>query len=76
MSATASELADRKLNLIQLLSATDNEAIIVQIERIFEKISWDDLSDETKASIQKGIEDADAGRKISFKEFLKKRRKS
>lgn len=74
MTASSSNLAARKLNLIQLLTSIDDEAVIAQLESIFEKISWDDLSDEIKESIGRGIKDADEGRKISFEEFLKKRR--
>jgi len=76
MAATASTLADRKLSLIQLLSSTDDEAVIVQIESIFEseKIAWDDLEKEVKESIERGIKDADEGRKIPFKDFVAKRR--
>ena len=76
MSATPTNLAERKLNLIQLLSSTDDEAIIAQIEGIFsdEKINWDELNVEVKDSINRGIKDADEGRKIPFSEFVKKRR--
>ncbi len=76
MSATASNLAERKLSLIQLLSATDDEAIIAQIESILkgEPVSWNELSDDLKKSINRGINDADEGRKIPFTEFVKKRR--
>ncbi len=74
MTASSSNLAARKLNLIQLLTSIDDEDVITQLESIFEKISWDDLSDEIKESIKRGIKDADEGRKISFEEFLKKRR--
>ncbi len=74
MTASSSNLAARKLSLIQLLSSTDDETVIAQIENIFEKVSWDDLSDEIKESIERGIKDANEGRKISFDEFLKKRR--
>ena len=76
MSATAANLAERKLSLIQLLSSTEDEAIIAQIESIFkeEKIDWDELSVEVKESINRGIKDADEGRKIPFSEFVKNRR--
>lgn len=64
------------MRLIQLISSTDDEAIIAQIERIFsnKKINWGELNIEVKDSINRGIKDAYEGRKIPFSEFLKKRK--
>jgi predicted transcriptional regulator len=36
---------------------------------------WDDISDEAKASIERGLKDAEAGRVTSHKEVLKKQKK-
>ena len=36
---------------------------------------WDDVSDEAKASIERGLKDADAGRVTSNKEVMKKYKK-
>lgn len=59
------KLQAKKLELIQWLSTIDNPSIIDKITafRNDEKEDWwDALSDAEKESIEKGIEDADAGR--------------
>lgn len=59
------KLQAKKLELIQWLSTIDNPSIIDKITAIRndEKQDWwDALSDAEKESIEKGIEDADAGR--------------
>ncbi len=36
---------------------------------------WDDVSDEAKASIERGLKDAEAGKVTSHKEVMKKYKK-
>lgn len=53
-----------KLELIQWLSTIDNPSIIEKIQAIRDNEKedwWDNLSALEKESINKGIEDADAG---------------
>ncbi|MFA9186725.1 hypothetical protein AAGV33_01335 [Flavobacterium sp. FBOR7N2.3] len=63
-----------KLELIKLLADTNDESIIASIKKIFnskQKDWWDDLSEEQKADINKGIEDYENGRFYSFDEVMK-----
>jgi len=53
-----------KLELIQWLSTIDNPSIIEKIKAIRDNEKedwWENLSAQEKESINKGIEDADAG---------------
>lgn len=57
-------LQEAKLELIQWLAAIDDPNIIEQIRAIRDKEKddwWDKLSAPEKESINKGIEDAEAG---------------
>lgn len=63
-----------KLELIQWLSTIDNPAIIEKIRAIrnSEKEDWwNQLSSHEKESINKGIEDADAGKLNDHEEARK-----
>lgn len=63
-----------KSELMKLLSETNDESIIASIKKIFttqKKDFWDELSDEQKAEINKGIEDFDKGRIHSYAEVMK-----
>jgi len=67
----------RKLSIIEYLAELQDEGIIRQIENILKpKIDfWDELSDEQKKTIKKGIEDLDNGKRTEFKEFITNVRK-
>lgn len=59
-----SNLQEAKLELIQWLAAIDDPSIIEQIQAIRENEKedwWDKLSAIEKESINKGIQDAEAG---------------
>lgn len=59
------EIQNQKIELIQWLSTLDDVSIIKKIADLRKKESkdwWDSISGEEKASIEKGIADANAGR--------------
>jgi len=66
-----------KLELIEWLSRLeDNDTIeylkIVKDTRLGNKDWWDDLSEEQKAGIERGLNDIDQGRTISHDEVKNK----
>ena len=69
-------IESRKLSILEYLAEVNDEAIIIQIENILKpKVDfWDELTIEQKESIRRGEKDFEEGRKVSFKEFLEKRR--
>jgi predicted transcriptional regulator len=63
-----------KLELMKLLSETNDESILVSIKKIFtteKKDFWDELTEEQKNEINKGIEDFENGRVYSYEEVIK-----
>ncbi|MEQ8713408.1 MAG: hypothetical protein RIC80_10340 [Cyclobacteriaceae bacterium] len=57
-------LESKKIDLIQWLSSVDDLKVLDQISDIRAKDLkgwWSDISEEEKASIAKGVEDADKG---------------
>ena len=68
----------RKLSIIEYLAELQDEGILQQIENILKpKVDiWDELSDEQKASIEKGIQELNDGKRIKFNQFINKYRKS
>jgi hypothetical protein len=67
-------IQDTKLDLIQWISGIQDEGVIEQLsdyKKSTESDWWDELSDEEKASIERGIEDADCGRVHSHKDVMK-----
>jgi len=68
------EIQNKKIELIQWLSTLDDELIIEKIMKLREKEKtdwWNEVSKEEKASVQKGIEDADSGNLESQSEARK-----
>lgn len=60
----ATTLQERKIELIQWLSIIDDAALLDKIEDLKEQNSsdwWNEISEAEKNSIDRGIEDADAG---------------
>ncbi len=56
------QILDKKIELIQWLSSLEDKAIIeklLQFRKAETKDWWETTQDEEKASISKGIEDAD-----------------
>ena len=59
------QILDKKIELIQWLSSLEDKAIIeklLQFRKTETKDWWETTQDEEKASISKGIEDADSNR--------------
>jgi|SRR6056297_1844855 len=68
------KLQAKKLELIQWLSTIDNPSIIEKIMAIRDNQKedwWDNISALEKESIEKGIEDADAGNLKNHKQARK-----
>ncbi|MEO8150140.1 MAG: hypothetical protein ABI723_21075 [Bacteroidia bacterium] len=64
-----------KLSLIEKILQTKEESIIAGLQEFFSTETtdhWDELSEEDKASIERGINDIENGRKISLEDFLNK----
>ena len=56
---------NKKIELIQWLSSIEDSSIIDKIMELKKKESkdwWNSISDDEKQSIEKGIQDADAGK--------------
>lgn len=68
---STSELKD---NIRQLLDSTNDEAKLMVVYNALsegEKDWWDDLSDEQKASVQRGVDDIKSGRVTPHNEAMK-----
>jgi len=67
-------LEARKLHIIEYLAEVEDESVLLQIENLLQpKVDfWDELSEAEKASIQKGVEQLDAGQRISYDAFMSK----
>lgn len=66
-------IEERKSQIIDWLSKTNDLAIIFQIENLLkpDKVDfWEELSDKEKASILKGIEDVETGNKMLYHKNL------
>lgn len=60
------QILDKKIELIQWLSSLEDKEIIeklIQFRRKAAKDWWDSISDDEKASIEKGLKDAE-GKKM------------
>jgi len=56
------QILDKKIELIQWLSSLEDKEIIEKLVLFRKKESkdwWDSVSDEEKASVEKGLKDAD-----------------
>lgn len=68
-------LQTKKNELIQWLTALEDEFVIDQLMNIRKKENadfWDELSLSEQEEIEKGIEDLDNGKRISYESSLKK----
>lgn len=68
------KLQNKKIELIQWLSTLDDMSIIEKIMKLREREKsdwWNEISEEEKQSIEKGIEDANSGKVKSFSEVKK-----
>lgn len=66
-------IQNKKLELIQWVSTLEDLSIINKIFELKKEKTdwWNEISDAEKKSIEKGLEDADAGRVVSHEDFLK-----
>ena len=61
----ATNIQERKLELIQWLSVIEDVSLLDKLSELKEQSTrdwWDEISDAERESISKGLEDADAGR--------------
>lgn len=68
-------LQTKKIELIQWLTALEDEFVIDQLMNLRKKERadfWNELSLSEQEEIEKGIEDLDNGKRISYESFLKK----
>ena len=69
------DIQTTKIELVKLILSIDNKNIV---EKIFNLIKseqsdfWNELSRQEQEEIRLGIEQLDAGQRISFDDFLKK----
>ncbi len=72
----SSGMEARKLNIIEYLAKLQDEAILIQIENLIAPQTdfWEDLSDDEKDLIKKGMQQHDNGKRIPFDEFVEKLR--
>jgi hypothetical protein len=65
-------LESRKLRIVDFLAELDDESMILQIENLlFPKNNWwEEISEKEKASILRGMKDAESGKKTDFHEFM------
>lgn len=63
----------RKQNILEQLAEVEDNHILQQIEYLLNpKVDiWETLSDKEKESIQRGVSDLDAGRKVPYERFLR-----
>ena len=73
----AQSLEARKLAIMEQLADNNDEAVILQIENLLKPNVdfWDELSEQEKATIKKGIQELDNGQRIDFKQFIAKYKK-
>ncbi len=68
-------IATTKVELAKRLLNTNNKSIINYIKAIFETQStdwWEELPDEVKASIEKGLKQSEKGETIPHTQVMKK----
>jgi predicted transcriptional regulator len=67
-----------KYDLIEKIVKTDNEILLQQVKHLLEEEeaeSWEDLDPELKASIKRGLKQADNGEVTPHKKVMKEMRK-
>lgn len=69
-------LEARKLSIVERLADLSDEAVLQQIENLLKPSVdfWDELSDTQRASIIKGLEQANRGEHVPFDQFMAKYR--
>lgn len=69
MNAT---LESRKLSIIEYLAEIDDESLIQQIEALLKPSVdfWDDLTEQQKQSIHRGMGQLDKGQRVDYQTFI------
>lgn len=68
------DIQNKKIELIQWLSTLNDKSIIEKIMKLREREKidwWNEISEEEKNSIEKGIEDVKSGKVTSHSEIKK-----
>ena len=71
-------LQAEKIELAQLLLQTNSENLIKKVKALFKREQidwWDEISEEEKKSIEKGIAQLDKGEGVPHSEVMKKYKK-
>ncbi len=71
---TIMDIEVEKLELMKLLEATNDSAIIASIKKIFKaskKDFWEELTEEQKLDINESLKQYENGEFVSFDEFIK-----
>ena len=68
----------RKLSIVEHLADLQDESILLQIENLIKPNVdfWDELSEQEKELIKKGIQDHEEGKRISYEKLMSKWRKN
>jgi uncharacterized protein YehS (DUF1456 family) len=69
------DIKTSKIELVKMILNIDSDQFIEKITAFIKKEKddfWNDLSDEDKAEIEEGIKQLDAGKRISYQDFLNK----
>lgn len=72
------EIASMKKQVKKYIDTADEKVVkmvFAMLEVDAQKDWWDDLGKEEKASIQRGLKDAEEGKVVSHKEAMKKYKK-
>lgn len=66
-------LQAKKLELVQLIISTEKPSILQKVEDVFKKKTdwWDEISEEERQSIEKGLAEADRGELIPHEQVMK-----
>ena len=66
-------LQAKKLELVQLIISTEKPSILQKVEDVFKKKTdwWDEISEEERKSIEKGLAEADRGELIPHEQIMK-----
>jgi predicted transcriptional regulator len=66
-------LQAKKLELVQLIISTEKPSILQKVEDVFKKKTdwWDEVSEEERKSIEKGLAEADRGELIPHEQIMK-----
>lgn len=66
-------LQAKKLELVQLIINTEKPSILQKVEDVFKKKAdwWDEISEDERKSIEKGLAEADRGELIPHEQVMK-----